>query len=294
MKGSRASRPRFRCVGIVAKVASARAVRLAALLDRALRRRGRRVVFDTGTAEALRRDDGYARARVSRVADLVLVLGGDGTLLSVARAAPAGTPLLGINIGLLGFLAGIPQEDALARLGEILAGGFREDRRRRLDVAVSRGPHAGTYRALNDAVLNREALARIFTFTVALDGRTVTEFRADGVILSTPTGSTAYNLSAGGPILHPQLPAIVITPICPHTLGQRPLVVPASTGIRVQVVGPARRDGGVYLTLDGQEGFPILAGISVDVRSSASSVTLLRPPETDHFDQLAGKLSWGV
>jgi len=122
----------------------------------------------------------------------------------------------------------------------------------------------------------------------------VAEFRADGVIVSTPTGSTAYNLSAGGPILHPQLPAIVVTPICPHTLAQRPLVVPASTEIRVRVVGPERRDGGVYLTLDGQEGFPIVSGLTVVVRSSPASVTLLRPPEADHFDQLASKLSWGV
>ncbi len=294
MKGSRAASSKFRRVGIVAKTASGTAVRLASSLERALKRRGRRVLFDEATAEALRRPGGLTRDRISRESDLVLVLGGDGTLLSVARTAPGATPLLGINVGLLGFLAGLTRQEAIARLDEVLAGRFREDRRRRLDVAVSRGPHHGVYRALNDAVLNREALARISTFAIALDGRTVAEFRADGVIVSTPTGSTAYNLSAGGPILHPALPAIVITPICPHTLAQRPLVVPASTQIRVQVVGPERRDGGVYLTLDGQEGFPIVSGITVEVRSSASLVTLLRPPESDHFDQLSGKLSWGV
>ncbi len=294
MKGSRRSQPKFRRVGIVAKIGSASAVGLAAILERALKRRGRRVVFDTETAEALRRPGGVARSRIAREADLVLVLGGDGTLLSVARAAPSGTPLLGVNLGLLGFLAGLSQKEATGRLDDVLAGRFREDRRRRMDVSISRGPHHGKYRVLNDAVLNREALARISTFTIALDGKPVAEFRADGVIVATPTGSTAYNLSAGGPILHPALPAIVITPICPHTLGQRPLVVPASTRIRVRVLGPERRDGGVYLTLDGQEGFPVLAGSPVDVRSSASSVTLLRPAESDHFDQLAGKLSWGV
>jgi NAD+ kinase len=294
MKGSRVSSSRYRRVGIVAKTASGPAVRLAGSLQKALERRGRKVLFDEGTAEALRRPKGLSRERISRETDLVVVLGGDGTLLSVARLAPAKTPLLGVNVGMLGFLAGLSREEVLARLDEVLAGGFREDRRSRLDVTVSRGPHHGTYRVLNDAVLNREALARISTFAVALDGRTVSEFRADGVIVSTPTGSTAYNLSAGGPILHPALPAIVVTPICPHTLVQRPLVVPASTQIRVGVVGPERRDGGVYLTLDGQEGFPVLSGISVDVRSSASMVTLLRPPESDHFDQLAGKLSWGV
>ncbi|HEY2797602.1 MAG TPA: NAD(+)/NADH kinase [Thermoanaerobaculia bacterium] len=293
MKGSRA-RVRFRRVGLVAKVGSAPALRLTRSLEAALRRRGRRVVFDTETAEALSRRDGVSRDRIARVCDLALVVGGDGTLLSVARSAPSRTPLLGINVGLLGFLAGLTREEALRRLDEVLEGRFREDRRRRLDVTVGRGPHHGTYRVLNDAVLNREALARIATFTVALDGRPVSEFRADGVIVSTPTGSTAYNLSAAGPILHPALAAIVITPICPHTLAQRPLVVPASTHIRLGVMGPQRRDGGVYLTLDGQEGFPILAGIPVDVQSSSSSVTLLRAPESDHFDQLAEKLSWGI
>jgi len=294
MKASRGPRPKFRCVGIVAKAGSVRGVRLAESLESALRRRGLRTVFDAATAEALRRRDGVSRTRISRLADLVLVIGGDGTLLSVARAAPPGIPLLGINIGLLGFLAGVAMKDALARLDEVLRGDFREDHRRRLDVSVSAGPHRGVYRVLNDAVLNREALARISTFQIDLDGRTVAQFRADGVIVSTPTGSTAYNLSAGGPILHPQLPAIVVTPICPHTLAQRPLVVPGSTAIRVRVLESQRRDGGVYLTLDGQEGFPILPGLSVEVRSSASPVTLLRSPEIDHFDQLAEKLSWGV
>jgi NAD+ kinase len=295
MKGSRATAAKkFRRIGLVAKVGSAPALRLARSLEAALRRRGRRVVYDAETAEALSRRDGISRDRIARLCDLVLVVGGDGTLLSVARTAPSRTPLLGINVGLLGFLAGLTREEALRRLDEVLEGRFREDRRRRLDVTVGRGPHHGTYRVLNDAVLNREALARIATFTVELDGRPVSEFRADGVIVSTPTGSTAYNLSAAGPILHPALAALVITPICPHTLAQRPLVVPASTRIRLGVMGPQRRDGGVYLTLDGQEGFPILAGIPVDVQSSASSVTLLRPPESDHFDQLAEKLSWGV
>ncbi len=295
MKGSRAAgAKKFRRIGLVAKVGSAPALRLVRSLEAALRRRGRRVVHDAETAEALSRRDGVSRDRIARLCDLVIVVGGDGTLLSVARSAPSRTPLLGINVGLLGFLAGLTREEALRRLDEVLEGRFREDRRRRLDVTVGRGPHHGTYRVLNDAVLNREALARIATFTVELDGRPVSEFRSDGVIVSTPTGSTAYNLSAAGPILHPALAAVVITPICPHTLAQRPLVVPASTRIRLGVMGPQRRDGGVYLTLDGQEGFPILAGIPVDVQSSASTVTLLRPPESDHFDQLAEKLSWGV
>ncbi len=294
MKGSRAPALRFRCVGIVSKIGSTAAGELAALLEKALRRRGRRVVLDSETAAHLGRPDGVVRSQIANESDLVFVLGGDGTLLSVARGAPPGTPLIGINLGTLGFLSGLTRKEVLDRLDDVLAGKFREDKRGRMDVSISRGPHHGKYRVLNDAVLNREALARISTFTVALDGHPVSEFRADGVIVSTPTGSTAYNLSAGGPILHPAVPAIVITPICPHTLGQRPLVVPDTTRIRIRVLGPERRDGGVYLTLDGQEGFPVLAGSPIDVRSSGSSVTLLRPAESDHFDQLAGKLSWGI
>jgi NAD+ kinase len=294
MKGSRRSASRFRRVGIVAKIGSVSAADMASALEKALRRRGRQVVLDAETAGQLGRPEGVVRSRIARETDLVFVLGGDGTLLSVARGAPSGTPLLGVNLGTLGFLAGLSRKEALGRLDDVLAGKFREDRRRRMDVSISRGPHHGKYRVLNDAVLNREALARISTFTVALDGHPVAEFRADGVIIATPTGSTAYNLSAGGPILHPALPAIVITPICPHSFGQRPLVVPDTTEIRVRVLGPERRDGGVYLTLDGQEGFPVLGGSPTDIRSSSSAVTLLRPADSDHFDQLAGKLSWGV
>jgi NAD+ kinase len=280
-------------VGLVAKTSSRAAVNLTRSLAQALRRRGLQVRMDSLTAEALGRTDGLTRSRIARVADLVLVLGGDGTLLSVARAAPRTTRVLGINVGVLGFLAGLSKEEALPRLEEVLAGKFREDRRRRLDVSIESRGKRWTYRALNDAVLNKEALARISTFEVALDGAPVARFRSDGVIVSTPTGSTAYNLSAGGPILHPALPAVVVTPICPHTLSQRPLVVPATTVIGIRLLEEGSRTG-VYLTLDGQEGYPIGTEAVVEVRSSATYVTLLRPPESSHFDKLAEKLSWGV
>jgi NAD+ kinase len=266
---------------------------LAAALEKALRRRDLAVCLEAATAAALGRPEGVPVARICRVSDLTLVLGGDGTLLSVARAAPAGKPVLGINVGVLGFLTGLRREEALARLDEVLGGGFREDKRRRFEVRISSGPHRGSYRALNDAVLNKEALARISTFAISLDGRPAARFRADGVIVSTPTGSTAYNLSAGGPILHPSLPAVVLTPICPHTLTQRPLVVPATTRIGLSIVDRGRTDG-VYLTLDGQEGYPITHDTSVEVRPASSPVTLLRPPESDHFDKLAEKLNWGL
>lgn len=287
-------RVRFRRVGLACKCTSRAALALARSLDSALESRGLDVRFDTDTGAALGRPGGLPRERLARSVDLVIVVGGDGTLLSIARAAPTSTPVLGINVGVLGFLAGLSRSEALTRLDEVLVGNFREDRRRRIEVTVTATGRTRRFRALNDAVLNKEALARISTFRIDLDGRPVSEFRADGVIVSTPTGSTAYNLSAGGPILHPALPALVVTPICPHTLSQRPLVVPSSTRIGLTVIDPGRRPGGVYLTIDGQEGLPIGPDCPVEVRSSASPVTLLRPPEADHFRNLAEKLKWGV
>jgi NAD+ kinase len=293
MKGLRGSRRgRFRRVGLVSKPIR-EAVRLAQGLEKALRRRGLDVLLEQSTASALGKPGGIERRRVAREADLVIVLGGDGTLLSVARWAPPRTSVLGVNVGVLGFLAGMRRDEVLRRLDEVLSGGFREDRRRTLDVRVLDGPHRGLYRALNDAVLNKEAIARISTFSVSIATRPVARFRADGVIVATPTGSTAYNLSAGGPILHPELPAVVVTPICPHSLAQRPLVVRSSDPIGLAVLDRDRPEG-VHLTLDGQEGFPIRAGTRVEVRSSRALVTLLRDPDSNHFHTLSEKLNWGI
>ena len=293
MKDSRGRR-RFRRVGLVAKVASPEALDLVRSLDRALRRRKIETLVDGETAAALRSGGrGLPREAIAGRCDLVLVAGGDGTLLSVARSAPATTSVLGINVGLVGFLAGLTREEALPRLDEVLAGEFREDRRRRLEVTLPAGPHAGTYRALNDAVLSKEAIARISSFSIWIGGRPIAVFRGDGVIVATPTGSTAYNLSAGGPILDPSLDAVVVTPICPHTLSQRPLVVPDSTPVGLSVADRGREDG-VHLTLDGQDGLPVPPGAMIDVRQCASAVTLLRPPESDHFQKLVEKLNWGA
>src|SRR5258706_279645 len=156
-------------------------------------------VCATVTALALKTPAGVRRERIARVTDLVFVLGGDGTLLSVAREAPRSTPVLGINVGALGYLTGLKQAETLSRLDEVLNGGFREDRRRRLDVSITDGVNRGSYRALNDAVLNRETIGRISKFSLSIEGRQIPRFRGDGVIVATPTGSTAYSLSAGGP-----------------------------------------------------------------------------------------------
>jgi NAD+ kinase len=238
------------------------------------------------------------RTSLAREADAVLALGGDGTLLNAAQAvvhSEGEAPLMGINLGRLGFLTEVGPDGMIGALEALVAGRTTIETRAMLSGQVRRqGTIAGERLALNDIVVTRGALSRMIEMEVYVDQTFVCHVKADGLIVATATGSTAYNLSAGGPILHPELPAIVITPICPHTLAQRPLVVPATTEIRVRVVGPERRDGGVYLTLDGQEGFPIVSGLTVVVRWSPESVILLRPPEVDHFDHLASKLSWGV
>jgi len=288
----RPRRPRFKRVGLVAKVGSAEAVALVRSLDRALARRGIETVFDDETARAVRAVAGPTRDRIARGTDLVLIAGGDGTLLSVARDAPSTTPVLGINVGLIGFLAGLRKEEALPRLDEVLAGKFREDRRGRLEVRVPGGPRGGRYRALNDAVLNKEEIARISAFSLSIGGRRIASFRGDGVIVATPTGSTAYNLSAGGPILDPSLFAVAVTPICPQTLSMRPIVV--ANGMTVGIASIERGRGeGVKLTLDGQDTFSVPTGVVVEVSRSSSPVTLLRPPEADDFSNLVEKLSWG-
>jgi len=251
------------------------------------------VLFDDETAGKMGRESDLRRDRIARVTDLVIVLGGDGTLLSVARYAPTTTPVVGINVGALGYLTGLKQGEALTRLDEVLAGGFREDRRRRLDVTIADGPDRGTYRALNDAVLNRRPTGRIASFEISIGGLPVARFRGDGVIVATPTGSTAYSLSVGGPILDPALAAVVVTPISPHTLTQRPLVVPATATIGLVVTG-RRRDGGVHLALDGQTNFTLEPGHAIEVREAGSAATLLRPPESDNFHNLSEKLNWGV
>jgi NAD+ kinase len=292
MKARRGSRARFRRVGLVAKVASPEAVRVVRSLGRALVRRGIATVFDMDTAGALGVEPGPPREQIAKMSDLVIVAGGDGTLLSVAREAPETTQVLGVNVGFVGFLAGLRKEEALARLDEVLSGGFREDRRGRLDVFVPGGPRGGRYRALNDAVLTKETIARISAFSLSIAGRRIATFRGDGVIVATPTGSTAYNLSAGGPILDPSLFAVVVTPICPHTLSQRPIVVPDGSTVGVACVERVRREG-VNLTLDGQDTIRVPNGTLVEVRQSPSPVTLLRPPEADHYQNLVEKLNWG-
>jgi NAD+ kinase len=225
-------------------------------------------------------------------ADALVVLGGDGTLLAASHVVQKPIPVLGVNFGSLGFLTEITLPELYPTLEGVLSGSYRFEERRMLHAVVRRGgkpQSAGD--VLNDVVITKAAFSRIIELDVAVDGAFVSSFRADGLIVSSPTGSTAYNLAAGGPILHPTLPAVVLTPICPHMLSHRPLVV--SDGVSVEVSLRDARDGDVQITLDGQQGFPLAPQDTVTVTRSAHAIRLVKAPERDYFEVLRTKLKWG-
>jgi NAD+ kinase len=225
--------------------------------------------------------------------DLAIVLGGDGTLLAVARAlGKRSVPLLGVNLGTLGFLADTGSEDLYLALEQVLAGAFAVESRMRLEADVAReGESLGSYLALNDAVIVRNAVSRLIALETFADGMVVTTYHADGLIVATPTGSTAYSLSAGGPLLVPELEAILLTPISPHTLTQRPLVLPESSDLEIRVQDT--RGGEVRLTVDGQVGCALEQGDWVSVRRSPHPVRMLVPPGRNRFEGMRTKLRWG-
>jgi len=291
VKGLRARSRPVKRVGLVTRYTSAEAIGLSRRLERELRKRGLTVVHDAESAAARGVAGGVRRAEIARAVDLIVSLGGDGTLLSVARHPAPGVPILGIDVGTLGFLTACGPERHRALLEEALNGTARVEPRRLLAVTVAEpGKPPRRCRVVNDAVLSRSALARIATICVRVGGAVISRFRGDGIIVATPTGSTGYNLSAGGPILEPLLPALTLTPICPHTLSVRPLILPDSVRLELAVENDPTD---VYLTLDGQEGFPLAAKARVTVERSPQTVGLVRRSDSSFFDVLAVKLSFG-
>jgi NAD+ kinase len=223
--------------------------------------------------------------------DLVLVLGGDGTLLSMARlVGDLGVPILGVNLGGLGFLTALTVDELFPALEALLAGGLFIEERVMLAAQVWRhGERLSEYVALNDVVITKSAMSRIITLGVSVEGQFATGYRADGLIISTPTGSTAYCLSAGGPIVVPTMDAMVLTPICSHTLTNRPMVLPGTPLLEVTLMS----DQDVMLTLDGQVGFALKRADIVEIRRAAARTRLLRGPHKDFFSVLRTKLKWG-
>jgi len=231
-------------------------------------------------------------ASLAASVDLILVLGGDGTMISTARMiGDYEVPVLGVNYGGLGYLAEFRIEELYLGLESILSGNYRLDRRVMLHVDLERDESPiAVNRVLNDVVINKSALARIVEIDVFLNQLFVNSFRADGLIISTPTGSTAYNLSAGGPVIFPSMNAIVITPICPFTLSNRPIVVPDDAIIELRLKTDQEE---VALTLDGQVGFPLKVDDRVVIRKSNTTFNLIQPSNRNYFDVLRDKLRWG-
>jgi NAD+ kinase len=280
-------------VGLVAKPDAAEAQRVVRQVVEWLGARGLTVVLEKETA-ALAPSASVTSASKSDLpgqVDALIVLGGDGTLLSMARAVgDLGVPILGVNLGVLGFLTATTLEEMLPALEALLAGGMAVEERMMLAARVVRGGQAtGDYIALNDVVITKSAMSRIIDLAVSVDGRHATAYRADGLIISTPTGSTAYNLSAGGPILFPTMDAVVLTPIAPHTLSNRPIVLPGAQRIDVTL----RVDQEVMLTMDGQVGVPLREHDVVEVQKARARIRLLRFDQRDFFSVLRTKLKWG-
>jgi len=282
----------IRRVLVVAKIGSSEGARLASELAEWLERKGIRVLFDSDTASALDRPDRCGPGRLPDEIDLAIVAGGDGTLLSVARSAsPREIPILGINFGSLGFLTELQPDELFDGLNDLLAGRYSIEERQMLRVRYRRGgQNEREYALLNDAVITKSALARMIDIRVSVDKEHVATYTSDGLIVSTPTGSTAYNLSAGGPILDPRMSAFVIAPICPHTMTYRPLVVPGGVCIEVSL---SDGDEEVYLTLDGQIGFPFTAADRLVVDTHPHPVHLVRVTGLSFFEVLRRKLRWG-
>jgi NAD+ kinase len=283
----------YRTVGIVSRPRQAEIASVAPKLIEWLEAKGLAVLYDHETGTCLS-NAGRERSRedLAGAVDLLIVLGGDGTLLSAARSlGEHPVPILPVNLGSLGFLTSVTLAELYPILEEVLAGRCRLSQRALLDIQVLReGKVVARHFALNDAVLNKGALARIIDLSLHVDGDFVCSYKADGLILSTPTGSTAYSLAAGGPIVYPKVDAFVVTPICPHTLTNRPLVIPDCSRVEISF---RAGDEPVFLTIDGQIGVELHRADKISITKAVHHLRLVRPARKTYFEILRNKLKWG-
>jgi len=257
-----------------------------------LREHGKDVVLDPKAAALVGKPALRDKGRIADKADMVLVLGGDGTMLNAARLVEKrSVPILGINMGGLGFLTEVGGEHLYQTLERVFAKDYSIEERLMLRARLDRrGKGVAEATVLNDVVVTKGELSRMIAMTIAIDGQFVTSLRGDGLILSTPTGSTAYSMSAGGPIVSPSVNALVITPICPHTLTHRPLLVPSTATLAITLTS---HDKGAMVTCDGQVGVAMTEGDTVTITPSRHKTKLIRLPERTYYDVLRRKLKWG-
>jgi NAD+ kinase len=279
-------------IGIIAKDIPA-AQKASKKLASWLEARGKKVFIDRETAAAIKMR-GYEPDEIPALVEMIIVLGGDGTLLSAARLvadAHADVPIFGVNLGSLGFMAEVSIDELYGNLEKAIAGKLVTEERIMLTASVLRqGKRIAQYRVLNDAVINKGALARMMELRVSVNDGHLTTLRADGLIVATPTGSTAYSLSAGGPIVHPTIHCFVLTPICPHTLSNRPIALPDSVVVTICLTSLSED---VSLTLDGQIGFPLEPNDVVAIKKSQFRMKLIKHPTKSYFEILRTKLKWG-
>lgn len=278
-------------IGIICKAGRPEPPEILKELLPRLRKKGFEIFLDIETALILKME-GYPRSQIPSLVDMVVVLGGDGTMLNVARlVCERGIPILGVNLGGLGFITEVQMSELYEEMDKVFSGECLCEERMMLTALIHRhGEKIAEYTVLNDVVINKGALARIIDLETFINKAYVTTFKADGLIVSTPTGSTAYSLSAGGPVLYPTLDSIVLTPICPHNLTNRPIVLPDDVLIEV-ILKSMSED--VFLTLDGQVGFSLRKDDVVVVKRSPFKTKLLIPVERDYFQVLRTKLKWG-
>ena len=282
----------MKCAGIIAKHNDPRAESIVSDLCRWLEDHGKRVVLDRETAAMIGRADSVVRAKIPEHCDFLIVIGGDGTLLSAARVVgTTGKPILGVNMGSLGFMTAITLDELYPALERTFRYDFDYEERMMLVAHVHRlGERVANYTVLNDVVINKGALAKIIDIKVTVGEMYLSTFKADGLIICTPTGSTGYSLAAQGPIIYPTMNTILITPICPHTLTFRPLVVPDGLVVRSELLS---KETDVFLTLDGQVGFGLRQGDVIEVKKADAPLRFFRSPFRDYFTVLRTKLKWG-
>lgn len=279
-------------VGIIAKTQHRMAGESLKKISGWLKDRGIEVYMDKDTSGVIGEKSHYKRAEIPSLAGLIIVLGGDGTLLSVARLIEErDVPILGVNLGSLGFLTEIGMDELYPVLENVIRGDFTVENRIMLDVFIYReGKMVANYCALNDVVINRGTLARIVYLEIKINGLYVTTYRSDGLIIATPTGSTAYSLAAGGPIVYPTMNALILSPICPHTLTNRPIVIPDDVKIEINLITP---DEDALATLDGQVGYSLNYRDSIEVKKAKNTIKLIQSPGKNYYEVLRKKLKWG-
>lgn len=291
-------RASFQTIGVIGKRDDADVDNTVATLTAYLERCEREIIVDEQSAAQLPAYAGRvcSREALGEHADLIVVVGGDGTLLDAGRVVGAyGTPLLGVNLGRLGFMVDVLPADMCATLDDVFAGNYISEERLLLASHIERAnqsvPSPGPFHALNEVVVRNRDFARVLEFDTYMDGAFISHHRADGIIVATPTGSTAYALSGGGPVLHPALAALALVPICPHTLSDRPLVIDAKH--RVEIVVDDARSTQALFTADGQTNESLAAGDRVVLQRAQRSLTLIHPRGYDYYNILRNKLHWG-